>query len=233
MPVTIDGTLGITAPSIASTPTPVAPLHVITTGTQTGTVNSRTGLHIQTGNVNKGFVASRIQFSFDPNTPKGYIEAGTFGTDYLAFGRGDGTGEAMRIVSTGQVLRPLQPLFMGRPTTDYSGGSMPTGVMAITALYNNGGHFNSANNRFTAPVAGWYRSTWGGLQLKTTVTSLQVNGARIYQGNHFEGATSINYITVTQTVIRQLNAGDFLNVEQWNGGGYYNDWYLWTVELIG
>lgn len=125
-----------------------------------------------------------------------------------------------------------KPMFMGRPTTDYSGGSMPTAIIPIESLYNNGGHFNASNSRFTAPVTGWYRTTWGGLQIPPTVTSLMVNGVRTYNGNHFN-TTTPNYITMTQTVVRQLTAGDFLNVEGWNGGGYFRDWWLWSVELIG
>lgn len=140
--------------------------------------------------------------------------------------------ERMRIDASGRVTIPNQPFFMGQPTTDYSGGSMPTRVMDVTALYNNGGHFNNSTDRFTCPVTGWYRSTWGGLQLPSTVTSLMVNGSRTYNGNHFPAA-SPNYITMTQTALRYLNAGDYLEIEQWNGGGYYNAWWLWTVELVG
>jgi hypothetical protein len=135
------------------------------------------------------------------------------------------------LTTAGRITSPNQPFFMGRPSVDYSGGSAPTAVIGIEALYNNGGHFNASNNRFTAPVTGWYRTTWGGLQLFPLVTSLQVNGARTYNGNHYN--TGPNYITMTQTVVRQLTAGDFLTVESWNGGGYYRDWWLWSVELIG
>jgi hypothetical protein len=130
--------------------------------------------------------------------------------------------------STGRVTSPSQPLFMGTPTTDYSGGSMPTGTMAITATYNNGNHFSS--NQFTAPVAGWYRTTWGGLQLPSTVTSLQVNGSDVHNGNHYPA--SVSYITMTQTTIRYLNANDYMSIRQWNGGGYYSGWWIWTVDLI-
>jgi hypothetical protein len=137
----------------------------------------------------------------------------------------------MAIDPGGRVTRPNQPFFMGSPTTDYSGGSMPTQVMAVTSLYNNGNHFNGSTNRFTCPVNGWYRVTWGGLQLGTTVTSLQVNGSDAYNGNH--GVFTGSYITMTQTVLRSFNAGDYLTIRQWNGGGYYSGWWLWSVELVG
>lgn len=132
---------------------------------------------------------------------------------------------------SGRVTKPYQPFFMGYPTTDYSGGSMPTQTMAVTASFNNGNCFNSSTNRFTCPVNGWYRVTWGGLQLSATVTSLQINGSDSYSGNH--GVFTGSYITMTQTVLRSLNAGDYLNIRQWNGGGYYSGWWLWSVELVG
>lgn len=138
--------------------------------------------------------------------------------------------ERMRIDSAGRVTKPSQPFFMGYPTTDYSAGSMPTRTMDVTAAYNNGNHFNATTDIFTCPITGWYRITWGGLQLPSTVTSLKVNGSRAYSGNHCIGGS---YYTLTQTVLRQLNANDTLEIEQWNGGGYHSAWWLWSVELVG
>jgi len=164
-------------------------------------------------------------------SPSGDTNTGLFfpAADTLALSS-NGT-ERMRINSSGHVTMPNKPMFMGLPTTDYSGGGMPTGVIAFTALYNNGSHYNAANSRFTCPVTGWYRVTWGGLQLSSAVTSLMVNGSRTYNGNHYSG-TAPAYITMTQTVVRSFAANDFLQIEGWNGGGYYNGWYLWTVEQI-
>jgi hypothetical protein len=92
------GNVGITSTN------PVSKLHIVTTGAFNGSVNSRTALHIQSSNTTGSLSNSRIQFSFDPATPKSYIEAGTFGADYLSFGRGDGLAEAMRIDSSGNLL---------------------------------------------------------------------------------------------------------------------------------
>jgi hypothetical protein len=141
------------------------------------------------------------------------------------------TNTALKIDNNGRVTTPNQPMFLGQPSVDYSSGGMPTGVMGITALWNNGSHFNAANSRFTAPVAGWYQTTWGGLQLSSTVTSLMRNGVRLRNGNH--GVFTGSYVTMTQTAIEYLSAGDYLNIEQWNGGGYFSSWYLWSVTLLG
>lgn len=134
------------------------------------------------------------------------------------------------ITQKGAVRQPGAILFMARPTTDYSTGSMPTGVILMTVQLDTAAAFNSGTNAFVAPVAGYYRVTWGGLQLPSTVTSLMLNGVQTYNGNHLVGAT---YATLTQTVIVQRNVGDTLQVYGWNGGGYYRDWYEWTVEFIG
>ena len=141
-------------------------------------------------------------------------------------------GSFKDITATGRVTTPNQPFFAARPTTDYSAGSMPTGVVAMTAQINNGNCFSAATSRFTAPIAGFYKTTWGGLQLTSTVTSLMINGVRdnYPSGVHYLGAS---YSTVIQSVIRLLAANDYLQIEGWNGGGYYNTWYAWSVELIG
>jgi hypothetical protein len=145
---------------------------------------------------------------------------------------GSGTITGASTLSSNVVTMPSQPFFMGQPTTDYSAGSMPTQVMAVTSLFNNGNHFNGSTNRFTCPVTGWYRVTWGGLQLQPAVTSLQVNGSDVHNGNHWAG-TGPSYITMTQTALRYQSVGDYFTIRQWNGGGYFNAWYLWTVELVG
>jgi hypothetical protein len=158
--------------------------------------------------------------------------AATNRSDMNMFEIANANGNVLAIRGTGAVTMPYQPMFLGRPSVDYSSGGMPNAIIAFTSIHNNGSHFNAANSRFTAPVTGWYLTTWGGLQLAASVTSLMKNGVRLHQGNHYNVATP-TYITMTQTAIEYLNAGDYLNVEGWNGGGYYSSWYLWSVTLLG
>jgi hypothetical protein len=194
------------------TSTPVAPLHVTTSGTSTGTVNSRTGLHIQTGNVTTGFGNSRIQFSFDPNTPKGYIEAGTFGTDYMAFGRGDGTGEAMRIDGAGRVTMPFQPIISldgNFGTRDYTGTYT---IVDFTPVVSRGGmSWNSTNGRVTVPVSGVY-------EINLHVYHYSIGSVRSQisiNGGSGSLAQSTNTTTAdetrSQTIIRTLAANDYVS----------------------
>ena len=55
----------------------------------------------------------------------------------------------------GAIRQPGAIVFMARPTNDYSGGSMPAGVIPMTVLVDTAAAFSSGNNAFAAPVAGY------------------------------------------------------------------------------
>ena len=69
----------------------------------------------------------------------------------------DQTGTtAMTIDSTGRVLTPARPYFrvgMGTSTSQITGGF----VIFDTIKDNVGGHYDTSNGRFTAPLAGVYQ----------------------------------------------------------------------------
>ena len=78
-------------------------------------------------------------------------------TDYMGFYTGGGTntpGERMKIDAYGRVTTPNQPSFhVVRTAGDVSGNNY---VIFNRVDHNNGGHYNSSNGRFTAPVTGVY-----------------------------------------------------------------------------
>ena len=88
-----------------------------------------------------------------------------FSFQYAGDGAADSAiswSEAMRIDSAGRVTTPNQPAFTAQPTSFTGSGGIagtPTFIFA-TALLNIGGHFNTSNGRFTAPVAGNYFFTY-------------------------------------------------------------------------
>ena len=85
------------------TSSPDGKLMVVATGAYNGSVASRTAIQLDNTNNTGGFTNSRIQWTWGGVGVgvKGYIEGGTYGSDYLGFGFN--TTERMRIDSAGNV----------------------------------------------------------------------------------------------------------------------------------
>jgi hypothetical protein len=127
--------------------------------------------------------------------------------------------EAMRIDSAGRVTMPYQPAFRAvntTPLTIDSGG----GTYKIPYSYtvtNIGGHYNSSQARFTAPVDGFYYFSAdvcvsGGNM--TTYNYLfirfHVNGIDISQERMMPRPSGGAYATVQVNMGIYLNAGDYI-----------------------
>jgi hypothetical protein len=98
MRIDASGNVGI------NTNSPSRYFHVVVVAAPAANANQKTGLLIQnsdgTGTSGSPNTA-RIQFAYDPASPRAYIEGGTLGNDLLAFGFG--TTEHMRIDGSGNV----------------------------------------------------------------------------------------------------------------------------------
>ena len=63
--------------------------------------------------------------------------------------------EALKIDTAGRVFKPLQPAFSASSSSDQT-VTTDTEIVFNQTSINVGNHFNTSNNRFTAPVAGTY-----------------------------------------------------------------------------
>ena len=153
------------------------------------------------------------------NSQRGYVllrcESLASGSSDLAIRTRNSFVEAerMRIDSAGRVTMPNQTMVFATRTaeqaitTDESAGT----VVSCTTIYNIGGNYNTSNNRFTAPVAGYYEYSWshgtfGGSQSvwrsfiwtngssKLTYTQLR-NDSQGHTGYVFGSRTAIIYLT--------------------------------------
>ena len=110
-----------------------------------------TGITIRSGSSASG----RIFFS-DATSGNGEYTGGfeyNHNDDSMRFFTNGGT-ERLRINSNGILTKPNQPSFHAvRTAGDVSGNNY---VVFNRVDHNNGGHYNSSNGRFTAPVTGVY-----------------------------------------------------------------------------
>ena len=130
--------------------------------------------------------------------------------------------ERMRIDSAGRVTTPFQPRFHAKGLNTVTNNS---NVVFPTAIFNVGGHYNTTNGRFTAPVTGYYMFGWtniGAIPSDVYRWRFSVNGTT--QGDvHLRqdtGATGNEYVTNAMFVIPWfLNAGDYANIFFASDGG--------------
>ena len=118
----------------------------------------------------------------------------------------------MRMDSAGRMVRPTQPAFAA-----YGGSGLTTTGSSQTCVFNTtatnvGGHYNTSNGRFTAPVAGLYHFTWFMSQSGSAsgpVAFILVNG-----NSPFVPAISYGtaYNNACASVVLSLNANDFVTV---------------------
>lgn len=152
--------------------------------------------------------------------------------------------ERMRIDSAGRVTTPFQPAFLAGKTSSTTNNSV---IVFNDALFNIGGHYNTSNGRFTAPISGVYQFSWqilGNTQQTIYRSTLRRNGSTNVGGGfqaqmRMDGNVA-NYFdtSTTYTIILQLTAGDFVDIfyASDNGVATINDgsyWEKFMGHLIG
>jgi hypothetical protein len=155
--------------------------------------------------------------------------------------------ERMRISAAGQITMPSQPAFYAKKTNG-TGGVLTGTITAISfnaTDFNIGGHFNTSNHRFTAPVSGTYAFMWNAVGANTswnnplnagntTNTSLYKNGSRIPSTtNYATTASSTNSIPIGGSAVVYLSAGDYITVGIPESGGQLGDGNGANSERLG
>ena len=167
----------------------------------------------------------------------------------------DQTGTtAMTIDSTGHILTPARPFFRVGMTTSQTGISGNTVIIFDTIKDNVGGHYDTSNGRFTAPISGIYQfghvvlyqdvaTSDDGIELHYRKNGLddsnkwQFDRADGTDANGYSGFGG--YLSSRGAGAMQLSAGDYVTVHlQASGaigvhGNSSASWSQWYGYLIG
>jgi len=147
--------------------------------------------------------------------------------DNVTFSNGSSNTERMRIDTSGRVTMPYQPAF----DVSYSSTGYTTlGTVVFNTVYTNvGGHYNTSNGRFTAPVSGSYIFYTSHIKDTNNTVSrrrFDKNSSQASNGRHLRLDVGQLYGDngVLQAII-YCNAGDFVTVNQFAGTSYGSDNY--------
>lgn len=142
----------------------------------------------------------------------------------------------LEVDDAGRVLMPYQPSFNAYNGSNATGGSIVT-LDFTTVPYNNGGHYNVSNYRFTAPIAGTYRFSFSLMVHNGSHSRCQFakNGSVI--GNQFYASSNGNYSRNCGEIIIALSTADYIevkrNVQDEAGEGLHGGYRHFSGELIG
>lgn len=120
--------------------------------------------------------------------------------------------------STGRMTNPVQPCFF----VANESGAVATAGTKITFNYevvDIGGCWDGTNNRFIAPVTGFYEISYSILNASTNPLWIEIrkNGSPMSFGYYPRSYTSTQYTPAVASGILSLAANDYL--EFWTGAG--------------
>lgn len=127
------------------------------------------------------------------------------------------------IDSSGRMTRPLQPCFYAYNGAQQSGSDFV--VQFTTTEINVGGHYNTSNYRFTAPISANYFFEFSAMAGTTTYNryGLYKNGA-LYGGQKF--SANQTYERFSSSWVISLNANDYVDIRSGlQGDGNVHDSY--------
>jgi hypothetical protein len=132
----------------------------------------------------------------------------------------DATATYSLIVDSGnRVLAPANPAFLAYLSANTSVSSGVRAILLDAKEFDIGSNFNTANGRFTAPVAGTYQFN-AIVAINTTATSIvyisaeiRKNGGRYLNGGWGSKADTTNaYANNTASFTVYLSAGDYIEL---------------------
>lgn len=111
---------------------------------------------------------------------------------------------------SGRVRKPNQPAFYAMMNNVTF--SSTQAIVFEDVYVNIGGHYNPANGRFTAPVAGTYHFSANFLKRGGSGRLLFHRNDSYYGSGNSQAFTSVNETMLAASIIITLNAADYITV---------------------
>jgi hypothetical protein len=164
------------------------------------------------------------QASLDLNNSEGYFRTYTDAGEYRIYDQTDGAHRLV-INTSGNVTTPNQPAFFAhRNGGNYTETTATAKVYIDGTRFNHGGHYDTTNNRFVAPVDGVYQFNASvncyyissGYQLRAF---LYVNGSNYVVGDSFHSANNAHDLVASVSHVINLSANDYVEVWSFSDDG--------------
>lgn len=200
------------------------------------------GLSLNRSGATSGLASQSIQF--DVGGGGGGVDIYTLreisagGTLIIRTDNTSGTKvERMRIDSAGRVTMPYQVGFYARRSIAGDGRGVNAQEWSVNGQgsYNQGGHFNTSNGRFTAPVGGrYYFASQPGYKQSSIDWNwyFDINGTHMAEPVRVIGGLN-SHSAFAGSMIVALNAGDYVTVYAGNTHHVNTTYNYFCGHLIG
>ena len=228
MSIILDGTTGITSTGI--------------TETSDGNVGIGTTSPLGDLTITRSDAAELVLQATGAGGNAWFVQTGNTGSTIngaLRFYDYNASAERLRIDSAGRVTMPYQPAFQVILSGTQSISALTRTKIAFDTIdYQNGSNFNTTNNRFTAPVTGWYSfSCWAyGYTVANNELTLFKNGG-LYLRSQWAVGSNLNNCNAILVATTKLTAGDYVEMftEFNTSGAIYHSAdrpTIWTGYLV-
>jgi hypothetical protein len=195
---------------------------VIRTDTASGGYTAYPSLTLRNDNVN-GY--SVLHFNRGATTQSARIEVDNNNGSPTIGMYATSAGNGIKVDHNGVVTKPNQPAFFAhRNGGNYTETTATAKVYIDGTRFNHGGHYDTTNNRFVAPVDGVYQFNASvncyyissGYQLRAF---LYVNGSNYVVGDSFHSANNAHDLVASVSHVINLSANDYVEVWSFSDDG--------------